>query len=278
VVADFDRTVDFQNLSPKVSLDYRLTPDILLYGLATRGFKSGGFNIRANAVAVPRSAEPFKDEQVDSFELGSKMALLDQRLFLNLAYFYNNYKDIQLSVFTSFIGADGTPQFFGDFTNAGKGTVQGVEVEYQWLPTRNWLVSGNLAWLDAEYDEFITRGVNVADSQRFTNAPEFSGAVNVEYRTDLANRGNLAARVGYTYQSEVYPTTDLSEAIKQEGYGLLNASVIWKVSDAWTFSLHGSNLADKEYRTTGYNIPALGILTGFYGPPRQYSLTARYDF
>ncbi|CAN5631334.1 TonB-dependent receptor [soil metagenome] len=278
VVADFDRTVDFQNLSPKVSLDYKLTPDVLLYGLATRGFKSGGFNIRANAVAVPRSAEPFEDEQVDSFELGSKMALLDQRLFLNLAYFYNQYKDIQLSVFTSFIDANGVPQFFGDFTNAGKGTVHGVEAEYQWLPTRNWLISGNLAWLDAKYDEFITRGVNVADSQRFTNAPEFSGAVNVEYRTVLANAGNFSARVGYTYQSEVYPTTDLSEAIKQEGYGLLNASVIWKVNDAWTFSLHGNNLADKEYRTTGYNIPALGVLTGFYGPPRQYSLTARYDF
>jgi iron complex outermembrane receptor protein len=54
--------------------------------------------------------------------------------------------------------------------------------------------------------------------------------------------------------------------------------VVWRANDAWTFSLQGTNLADKEYRTTGYNIAALGILTGFYGPPRQYSLTARYNF
>ncbi|KAF1710700.1 TonB-dependent receptor [Pseudoxanthomonas kalamensis DSM 18571] len=279
VAANFDKTINFKNVSPKVSLDYQITPDIMVYGLASRGFKSGGYNIRANTTAVPRSGEPFDDESVDSYEIGAKMGLLDQTLFLNLSAFHNIYEDIQLSVFTQYIDGNGNPQFFGDFTNAGKGTVDGVEVEYQWLPTAHWLISGNLAWLDAKYDEFISAGVNVADTQKFTNAPEFSGAINVEYRTDLANGGNLSARVGYVYQSEVYPTTDLSEAIKQPGYGLLNAGVIWRLNDAWSFSLQGSNLTDEEYRTTGYNLEsALGILSGFYGPPREYSLTARFDF
>jgi iron complex outermembrane receptor protein len=279
VAANFDKTINFKNVSPKVSLDYQITPDIMVYGLASRGFKSGGYNIRANTTAVPRSGEPFDDESVDSFEIGSKMSFLDQRLFLNLSAFHNKYEDIQLSVFTQYIDGNGNPQFFGDFTNAGKGTVNGVEVEYQFLPTQHWLISGNLAWLDAKYDEFITGGVNVADSQHFTNAPEFSGALNVEYRTDLANGGNLSARVTYSYQSEVYPTTDLSEAIKQPGYGLLGAGVVWRANDAWSFSLQGTNLTDEEYRTTGYNLQAaLGVLSGFYGPPRQYSLTARYDF
>ncbi len=276
--ANFDKTVNFKNTSPKVSLDYQITPDIMVYGLASRGFKSGGYNIRANTTAVPRSGEPFDDEQVDSYEIGSKMSFLDQRLFLNLAYFYNKYEDIQLSVFTSFTLPNGAQSFFGDFTNAGKGHVQGVEVEYQYLPTQHWLISGNLAWLDAKYDEYMDRGVNVADQQKFTNAPDFSGAVNVEWRTDLSNGGNLSARVSYSYQTEVWPTTDLSPLIKQPGYGLLNAGVIWKIDDAWSLSLQGTNLADEEYRTTGYNIAAYGVITGFYGPPRQYSLMARYDF
>ncbi len=277
--AAFDKTVNFSNVSPKISLGYQVTPDVLLYGLASRGFKSGGYNIRANS-AVPHTLLPFDDEKVDSFELGAKMGLLDQRLFLNIAAFHNKYDDIQLSVFTGYDSdGDGVDDaFLGDFTNAGKGTVNGAEFEYQFLPNDNWLISGNLAYLDTEYDEFMSGGVNVADTQVFTNAPEFSGALNVEWRTDLANGGNLSARVSYVYQSEVYPTTDLSEDIKQEGYGLVNAGVVWRASDAWTFSLQGTNLADKEYRTTGYNIAALGILTGFYGPPRQYSLTARYSF
>ena len=280
VVADFDKTINLTNVSPKVSIDYQVNPDVMVYGLATRGFKSGGYNIRANAVAVPRSAEPFDDESVDSFEVGSKMAFLDQRLFLNVSLFHNKYKDIQLSVFTGIdTNGDGVDdQFFGDFTNAGRGTVNGAEVEYQWLPTQNWLVSGNLAWLDAKYDEFIDRGVNVADKQRFTNAPEFSGAMNVEYRTALSNGGNLSARMTYSYQSEVWPTTDLSPLIMQKGYGLLGAGVIWQANDAWSFSLQGSNLMDKEYRTTGYNIPSVGSVIGFYGAPRQYTLTARYEF
>jgi iron complex outermembrane receptor protein len=290
VAADFDRSINFTNVSPKISLGYQATDDILVYGLATRGFKSGGYNIRAQATAVPRSAEPFDDEVVDSFELGTKMSFLDQRLFLNLSAFHNKYEDIQLSVFTAYdSNGDGTEDaFFGDFTNAGKGTVNGVEVEYQFLPTQNWLISGNLAWLDAKYDELIYAGLNIADEQEFTNAPEFSGALNIEYRTALANGGRLSARVGYSYQSEVTATTEIVRAevppngrapIFQDGYGLLSAGVIWNVNDAWTLSLQGSNLADEEYLTTGYNLNrALGVYTGFYGPPRQYSLTARFEF
>jgi iron complex outermembrane receptor protein len=276
--ANFDKTVNFKNFSPKASLDYQFTPDIMGYLSFSRGFKSGGYNIRANTTSVPRSGDPFQDEQVDSYEIGSKMSFLDQRMFLNLAYFYNQYEDIQLSVFTSYTLPNGSQSFFGDFTNAGKGTVQGVEVEYQFLPTEHWLVSGNLAWLDAQYDEFMSGGVDIADTQYFTNAPEFSGALNAEWRTALDGGGNLSARVTYAYQSEVWPTTDLSPAIRQDGYGLVNAGVIWNVNDAWTLSLQGTNLADEEYRTTGYNIAAYGVLTGFYGPPRQYSLMARYDF
>lgn len=278
VAAKFDKTVGFKNFAPKVSLDFQLTPDILVYGLASRGFKSGGFNIRANQ-AVPHTLLPFDDEVVDSFEGGIKAGLLDQRLFLNLAAFHNKYEDIQLSVFTQFTPPGGVPQFLGDFTNAGKGTVNGVEFEYQWQIADSWRLAGNLAWLDAKYDEFISRGANIASTQQFTNAPEFSGAVNLQYASDLANGGNLSARIGYSYQSGVWPTTDLSPDIYQPGYGLVSAGAIWKVNDAWSLSLQGSNLADKEYRTTGYNfVTALGVLSGYYGPPRQYSLSVRYDF
>ncbi len=285
VAANFDKSINFKNTSPKISLDYELTPDVMIYGLASRGFKSGGYNIRAQATAVPRSAEPFDDEVVDSFEVGSKMSFLDQTLFLNLSAFHNQYEDIQLSVFTAYdSNGDGTNDaFFGDFTNAGSGTVNGLEVEYQWLPTAHWVLSGNFAWLDAQYDEFLYRGADIADEQEFTNAPEFSGALNLEYRTELAMGGNLSARVGYSYQDDVVATTEIIRTgavpITQEGYGLVSAGVIWKSGGPWSVSLQGSNLADKEYLTTGYNInAALGVLTGFYGAPRQYSLSARYDF
>jgi iron complex outermembrane recepter protein len=284
VAADFDKTINFKNTSPKLSLDYQLSPEAMVYGSFSRGFKSGGYNIRAQATAVPRSAEPFKDEQVDTFEVGGKFSLLDETLFLNVAAFQNKYEDIQLSVFTAYDSdGDGVDDaFFGDFTNAGKGTAKGVEFEYQWLPAANWLISGNLAYLKTKYDEYIFRGINIANEQQFTNAPKQSGAINVEYNAPLADGGNLGFRVGYNYQSMVVATTEVTrtaDPITQGGYGLLNAGVIWRTGHNWMFSLQGTNLTDREYRTTGYNInSALGVLTGFYGAPRQYTLTARYTF
>jgi iron complex outermembrane receptor protein len=277
VAADFEDSISFENFSPKISLDYKLSDQVLLYGLASRGFKSGGFNIRAQAVAVPRSRLPFDDETVTTFEIGAKNAFLDERLFINLAYFNSDYKDIQLSVFTEVPGST-PPIFFGDFANAGEGTVKGVELEYQALLSSSFSLQGNFAWLDAKYDEFITAGANVADAQKFTNAPEFSAAITGLHTLQLASGGSVTSRLSYSYQDENYPTTDLSEAIKQPGYGLVSASVIWQTAGPWRFSLDGANLADKEYRTTGYNIAALGVLTGFYGAPRTVSLTANYEF
>jgi iron complex outermembrane receptor protein len=99
--------------------------------------------------------------------------------------------------------------------------------------------------------------------------------------------GSLSARLGYSYQSEVTATTEVvrdpitgvrTQPITQDGYGLVNANVTWRFDDHWSLALQGSNLADKEYLTTGYVIPALGVRTGFFGNPRQYSLTVKYNF
>jgi len=118
--------------------------------------------------------------------------------------------------------------------------------------------------------------VDIADSQEFTNAPEFSGALSISYIQPMGDVGELRTRLGYSYQSSVIPTTDLSPLIAQDGYGLIGASVIWQIDEQWKLALQGENLADKEYRTTGYNIPALGVISGFYGAPRTVSLTASY--
>jgi iron complex outermembrane receptor protein len=277
-LANFNDSVSSNNLSPKISLDYQATDQTMVYGLVSRGFKSGGYNIRANTVSFPLSSRPFADESVTSFEIGSKSAFYDDTFFLNLAYFWNKYKDVQLSVFTSFVLPNGQPSFFGDFTNAGAADVKGAELELVGNPTERLTVSANFAYLDAEYSEFIDRGVNVANLQEFTNAPPFQAGATVQYVWDVFG-GELTGRVSGSYQGRVVPTTDLSPAIVQDPYALLGAGLVWRSSDTpWTVALQGSNLTDRAYRTTGYNIAALGVLTGFYGPPRQVALTVAYTF
>ena len=277
-LANFVDTVDFQNWSPRLSLEYQPDEDTLYYGLVTRGFKSGGFNVRANTAAVPLSARPFDDETVTSWEFGTKRALAATDWYLNAAVFHNDYKDVQLSVFTQFIQPNGQPAFFGDFTNAGAATINGIEFELAGRIGERTTLSGMVAYLDAEYDEFIDRGINIADLQKLTNAPDWQSSLTLAHTWD-AFGGQLEGRVTGIYQGGVWPTTDLSIDIYQSGYTLFNAGLVWRADgNPWTFALQGSNLTDREYRTTGYNIPALGILTGFYGPPRQFQLIAAYEW
>ncbi|MFC4762544.1 TonB-dependent receptor [Dyella koreensis] len=276
--ANFRGSNTSRNASPKVSLAWNASEQVKLYATYSEGFHSGGYNIRANCVAIPSSCKPIKDEKVQSFEIGSKMSFFDGRLMMNTAAFHNIYSDIQLSVFTSYTLPNGSQGFFGDFTNAGKGHIDGLEEEFAWKPSENWTFSGNVAYLHTKYTEFMSAGKNIADTQKFTNAPKWSGGLAVENSYPLANGGSISARVNYTYQSTVFPETTLSPLIAQHAYGLWNAGVIWQINDPWTLSLQGTNLANKSYRTTGYNIAALGIVTGFYGAPRMVTLTARYKF
>jgi iron complex outermembrane receptor protein len=280
VAADFSDSKTFSSLSPKLNLAYTLDADRMIYVQASRGFKSGGYNIRANTLFVPESANPFEDETVTAFEIGAKTQWADGAVTLNAAAFRNNYKDIQLSVFTSF-DADGdgvAESFFGDFKNAGKGSTQGVELELIARAGKVFSWMAHLGYLHTDYDEYLSAGVNVADSQRFTNAPRWTSGLSLIADIPLS-RGALSARLDGFYQSKVYPTTDLSEDIAQSGYSLWNASLTYAFpGERWQLSVAGRNLSDEAYRTSGYNIPAGGILTGFYGPPRTWWATVSHSF
>jgi iron complex outermembrane receptor protein len=276
--ANFDRSRSPSNLSPRVSLMYKLDDTTNLYASLGRGFKSGSYNIRANTLAAPVADHPVNDEVLDTFEFGSKSNFADGKFALNADVFYTRYRDIQLSVFTSYTQANGTPGFYGDFTNAGKAHAYGIEAEFSWRPIEHWSVIGNAAGLRTQYDEYFSSGVNIANLQRFAAAPNAQAGVNLEYSAPVSFGGNLRARVGYTWQSKVFPTTDLSPVIAQGPYGLLGATLIWNRDAHWTFALQGSNLTNKSYRTDGYNIAALSVLTGFYGAPRTVFTSAKYAF
>jgi iron complex outermembrane receptor protein len=275
--AAFDRSLTSRNLSPRISLQYKLSDSTNLYSSLARGFKSGGYNIRANTAAVPQSDHPIQDERLDTFEFGSKSVFDEGHFSLNADVFYTWYRNIQLSVFTSYTLANGTSGFFGDFTNAGKAHAYGVEAEFAWRPVEHWAITGNIAGLHTQYDEYVSGGVNIAAQEQFSEAPNGQAGVNLEYHAPVAS-GDLTARIGYAYQTRVFPTTDLSTVIAQGSYGLLGSSLIWKYGPHWTFSVQGSNLTNKSYRTDGYNIPVLGVLTGYYGAPRLFFGSVKYAF
>ncbi|KQY54983.1 hypothetical protein ASD14_02145 [Lysobacter sp. Root494] len=281
VSADFGDATTFNALSPRLNVSWRPNDEMLLYVQGSRGFKSGSYNIRAVPAVVPESALPLRDESVTSYEAGAKTQWFDGRLTLEAAVFRNDYRDIQLSVFTTYdSNGDGVDDaLFGDFRNAGEGTIRGGEIEFA-ARTGRWLRwTGNAGYLDARYDRYIDRGVDVADRKRFANAPRWTGGASVIADVPFASGASLTARVDGRYQSKVYPTTDLNETIAQAGYSLWNASLAWhSPGRRWDVALVGQNLGDKAYRTTGFSFPTLGVLTGYYGPPRTVAVTVGRDF
>ncbi len=293
VTADYDKTATFSSVSPKLGLDYQFSDNIMGYATLSRGFKSGGFNVRAQSSFFPESAEPFDDEQLTVLEVGVKSVFPESGLILNAATFWGDYTDIQVSTFTSYDSdGDGTDDaFFGNFLNAGDATMKGVELEFDWKSrATEWFgISGNLSYLDASPDSFLDENADgFVDTQVITNAPKVTGTLNLNFHGP-AFGGAISGALGYSYRDESTltneggfdpsnPTQPLLPIV-QPSYSMINARIGWfSAKGDWGITVHGKNLADEAYLTNGYNIPVLGLLQGSYGPPRTVTATLEYRF
>ncbi len=280
VTADYNETTTFSSVAPRLGLDYQFNDDVMGYVSLSRGFKSGGYNVRAQAAAFPDTSKPFKDERLTVTEVGVK-SYLNNNLVLNAAVFTGDYEDVQVSTFTSF-DSDGdgmNDAFFGNFLNAGKATLSGVELEWDYRsPTATWFgLSGNLSYLDADADLIDENRDGVLDTQVITNAPELTGALNLNFNTQAWD-GLISGFVGYAYRDDSTLTNE-ANPIVQKSFGLLNAQVGWLSEGGdWSITLNGKNLTDEEYLTNGYNIPVLGILTGSFGTPLTVTASVGYNF
>jgi iron complex outermembrane receptor protein len=290
ILANYDKEKTFNSVAPKIGIDFKIRQGLMAYFSASRGFKSGGFNVRAQSTAFPKSAEPFDDEILDVAEIGVKSVLADGQLVLNSALFHGKYKDIQVSTFTAFdANGDGVEEsFFGNFLNAGNASMDGVEVEFDATPRAvDWFsVNGYVSYLDLEPDEKLDANHDgFVDTQVITNAPDWTGGLRFNFDFPVA-RGLLTASVGGAYRSESILTNEGGsfagqpvQPIRQDGYMLYDAWVSWLSPDAkWRVGLNMKNLTDEAYLTNGYNIPALGVLTGSYGAPRTALATIEYRF
>ncbi len=293
VAADFDDETTFTSWAPKIGLDYKVNENVMTYVSVNRGFKSGGYNVRAQSTLFPETALPFDDEVMTVGEVGVKSTLLDQKLLLNAAVFYGDYTDIQVSTFTSY-DADGDgvdDAFFGNFLNAGDATIKGLEVEYVYNSPTWFGLSGYIAYLDAEPDSFLdANNDGFVDTQVVTNAPEWTGSLRLNLDFP-AFGGLITGSVGYTYRDDSVLTNEGGAdprdptgqtpllPLVQDAFGLVDANLSWLSPNAkWRIGIVGKNLTDEEYLTNGYNLPVLGVIQGSYGAPLTVIGTVEFRF
>ena len=274
ITADFSDRATFRSPTPRLALSWRPSGRTMLYVQASRGFKGGTYNVRADAVAHPESVHPVDAETVNAYELGAKANWLDGRLDASVAVFHNDYRDIQLSVFVP--SPDGND--FPDVRNAARGTTRGAELEWQarLAPGLRW--SGHVGYLDARYDEYFDGGIDIADSQHVPNAPRWTAGTSLAADVPLRNAGWLLVRIDGRYEDATRPTTDVQPRLVQDGYALWNASLAWTSPERrWDLALRVDNLGDTAYRTSGFAY-ATGMVIGYYGPPRTYWMSLAYSF
>jgi iron complex outermembrane receptor protein len=277
--AYFTDATTFGAFSPRIALSWKPSDTAMYYVQATRGFKGGTYNIRADTVAVPASALPLQDENATSLELGAKAQWRDGRITLDAALFHTDYRDIQLSagvlIDTNGDGVD--DDVFGDFRNAGQGTMQGVELEASAQTGQYLRLLGHVAYLDTRYDEYISAGIDISATERFPNAPAWTASAIGTW--PLRGGGNVEARLDASFQGALYPTTDVNPTVLQPGHTLWNASLAWQSPQHdWEVALIGQNLSDKVYRTGSFWLDYIGLGTAYYGAPRTFALSITYSF
>jgi len=320
LTSNFRGEKTFKEFTPRASLTFQPNDQNTLYVSYSKGFKGGGFDPRGLSTAAPdlngdgtRSADEifdyflFEPEKVTSYEAGYKASLFDRRLRLALAGFVAKYKDVQVP---GSVGAvvNGIPTFVGVTTNAGKASFKGIETELVAAIHRGadyrLNFTGTLGYLDAQYDEFITNvpgtgPVDVADFRRIQNTPRWTASGTFDYSAPL-NDGELSASTTLSYRSKTFQFETPSPFLDQKGYALIDANLVWQSEGGVTVGLHGKNLLDKQYKTSGYQflavnpvtgvplrnaagnvIPNLGregVVTAFYGNPRQLFVSLGYKF
>jgi iron complex outermembrane receptor protein len=303
VVTDYTNTRAFVNITPRLGLDYHWTDHVMTYVSYSRGFKSGGFDMRGNAAVYPQTENGYNSETADNYEAGIKSTLLNDTLLLNFTAFYDPYKNAQIGV-QQFVDYLGTPTNLTAVLNAGKQINEGLELESVWRPLKPLTLGLNVGYLDSYYKDYLipcnvftaapgcgpsVATVNVADDNRPLNAPAWTVSGNATYTWDVAS-GQVLARAGYDWRSFTKVANTTPSVTDQPAYGLLNAGLAFTTTNkAWRFSLDGKNLTDRYYRVAGYDFgnPPIGPANsfiggvsqiGFYGPPRTYQVTAQYHF
>jgi outer membrane receptor protein involved in Fe transport len=286
---------DESSFSPMVLLEYDLNNDVLLYGSATTGSKSGGFDARSNASTTVdpfgnQGTFEFEDEEATSFEFGAKSTLFDGAAELNMALFYTEYTDLQVSIFDGALGFN--------VGNAGEAETYGLELDGRWRLTESFTLIGSFALLDFEFTDYPEGQCNFGevrnspsglncDYKGRTNqyVADWSGSVTGDYFTQIGSSLEFRSTLDLVFTDDHNPTQTLDPGMEQDGYMKVNARVsIADVDGSWELALVGKNLTDEEIITYGNQTPLAGTSFGvasryaFYERERSIALQAAYRF
>ncbi|MDC0573348.1 TonB-dependent receptor [Luminiphilus sp.] len=231
-----NQRASWNDLTPRITLQYSPNDNMLLYATYTEAFKSGVINTGS-------TSPPLDPETVDAFEVGLKGQNASGTLRYSVAAFFYDYQDMQIS----FVDETSTVST----VNAAEAENSGIELEVDGSLGNGFAFDFYLTYLNAEYQEFFNgdyaNGFAITDLSGNTlpNAPESTAKLGLTWEGAVAG-GTLTVRGEAYYQDDVYFTEWNRKDAYQKSYEQFNASMDYSWNDQWLLSLWGRNLSDEE--------------------------------
>lgn len=267
--------LDEDNFAWRASLDLTPSASTLFYASVSRGYKSGTSPINAASIAVQNL--PVRQEQLTAYELGAKLGFANRRVQLNVAGFYYDYKDKQISTYF----ADPIYTALARLDNVPDSEAYGIEGELTVRPSAALTFIANALWLKTRVNGYV--GTNAAgqpqnfDGARFIYSPEWTLSGTAILDQPITDRLNLTGNVNVRYQSRQTTIFEIDPLYDIRAYTVVNAGLGVKANDdSWSLSVWGRNVFDEYY----WNAVAsnANIVVRFPGQVRTYGATAAFRF
>lgn len=240
---------DWSEISPKLALEYKITPDIMTYISASKGYRAGGFN------PLTTDDSPYKTyeaEKLWSYEIGAKTAFCNNRLIINSSVYYMSITDMQVQEAVS------PRETF--LTNAAEATGKGFELELLARPFKGLDIRGAFAYNPVEFDKFSDASGNYEGNQN-PFAPEYSYGIGIQYR-DVKGYYGRVDLIGY---AKMY--LDKANQYTRPSYNLVHTKIGYETKH-FDIYVYARNLFDEQYDSVGY----FGGNYVIYSEPREIGI------
>ena len=273
--------------TPSLSLQKAFSDNVMGYVSANRGFKSGGFNGRANTSLETTSAA-FDPEFVWTYEAGVKMRSDDGRFSANVAAFHSSYEDFQARVSEVLNPDSPVPTFSFPVLNAAEMEINGFEFEGVARLGDATTLSGQMSWMDASYKSFedlrTTDPANPSYDpslhEHVPFSPDWTARIALQHVFQLGGSGALTVGGDVAYRGDTWLSVDNRPGLMQDAYTTAGLFTAWDSPQyAWQVRAGVRNATDELYKTEGQEFSSVAnIQTAYYAPPRNWYLTVRRNF
>jgi iron complex outermembrane receptor protein len=261
------------NWSWKLGLNWKPSPQMLVYASATQGIKSGGFF--AGVATSSGQLLPYRPEKLIAYELGIKGRAPALDLGYSLSGFYYDYNDVQ--TFIRDVVGSLPIQRLGNVKTA---KVYGLDADFVLSPAAldGLTLNAGLGLLHTEIGSFASSSGVVPTGNRLPDAPEFSLNLGASY--EFALSGSVSARLAVDgrYQSRAFKDALNDPVVAVDAYWVWDARASILRKGDWDLSIWGKNLGNKRYVTQGVNQTVLGVGFRVYGAPRTYGVSISKSF